>query len=75
MTESVRVNIPDILIQHRAKMAFSTNGQTARSANLHHHLIRPARGAIGGVIDFAALLALGGKDGLLGIPTILISLS
>ena len=47
-----------------------------QSANLLHHLIRPARGgAIGGVIDLAELLALGGKAGLLGIPAILISLS
>jgi len=40
-----------------------------RCANLLHHLIRPARGgAIGVVIVFAVLLALGEKAGLMGIP-------
>jgi hypothetical protein len=72
----VCVNTPDILIQHRVKMALSTNSQESRSANLLHHLIRPARGgAIGVVIVFAVLLALGEKAGLMGIPAILISLS
>ena len=57
-------------------MALSTNSQESRSANLLHHLIRRARGgAIGVVIVFAVLLALGEKAGLMGIPAILISLS
>jgi hypothetical protein len=57
-------------------VALSTNSQESRSANLLHHLIRPARGgAIDVVIVFAVLLALGEKAGLMGIPAILISLS